>query len=93
MQKLRQKQKRLKKIMKGFVIATAVLLFIYIGVQPTLAELSTSAALLAFNYFCDILVIVSLALVLVYYSKYWRFWIDAAKKCFLMYLQKLNGFQ
>ena len=70
MQKLRQKQKRLKKIMKGFVIATAVLLFIYIGVQPTLAELSTSAALLAFNYFCDILVIVSLALVLVYYSKY-----------------------
>ena len=68
MNEIRKKQKSFKKIMRIFVIITAVLLLVYIGVAPFL---STSPALYtAINYLCDILVILSLILVLLYYSRY-----------------------
>ena len=67
MEEIRKKQKALKRIMRIFVIVTAVFLFAYIGIGPAVTS-STAATVL--NYTCDILVIVSLVLVLVYYSRY-----------------------
>ena len=68
MEEVRKKQKSIKKIMRISVIITAVLLLVYIGVAPFLS--ATPAIYTAMNYVCDILVIVSLVLVLFYYSRY-----------------------
>ena len=68
MNEIRKKQKRIKKIMRIIVVITAVLLLVYIGVAPFLS--ATPALYTAMNYLCDILVILSLVLVLFYYSRY-----------------------
>lgn len=67
MEEVRKKQKLNKKIMRIFVIVTAVFLFAYIGIAPAVTNSEIASVL---NYACDILVIVSLILVLYYYSKY-----------------------
>lgn len=69
MREFRKKQKRLYAILKASVIIGAVFLFVYIGVQPYIAQLSDLAAVIC-NYICDILVIGVLVLVFLYYSKY-----------------------
>ena len=55
--------------MKVLVIASVVFLFVYIGAQPYVKSLSVNLAV-ALNYFCDILVIVNLVVIFLYYSKY-----------------------
>ncbi|MBQ9532060.1 MAG: hypothetical protein IJR70_08305 [Eubacterium sp.] len=67
MNEIRKKQKLFKRIMRMIVIVTAIFLFVYIGIAPII---KSSAAVTVLNYSCDILVIISLVLVLLYYSKY-----------------------
>ena len=67
MDEVRKKQRMAKRIMRILVIATAIFLFAYIGIAPSVSD-ATAATVL--NYTCDILVIVSLVFVLYYYSKY-----------------------
>ena len=67
MDEIRKKQRQVKRIMRIFVIVTAVFLIAYIGVAPAI---TSAQAVTALNYTCDILVIASLVLVLYYYSRY-----------------------
>ncbi len=64
----RKKQKRLKKIMNIAVIFSAVYLFVYIGISPMLKALPTVEK--AVTYISYILVIASMILLYIYYSKY-----------------------
>ncbi len=67
MDEVRKKLQQVKSVMRIFVIVTAVFLFAYIGIAPAV---SNSAVATVLNYTCDILVIISLVLVLYFYSKY-----------------------
>ena len=67
MNEVRKKQKLFKKIMRVIVIVTAIFMLAYIGVAPAITSV---AAVKVLNYASDILVIVSLVLVLLYYSRY-----------------------
>ncbi|MBR4240584.1 MAG: hypothetical protein IKR97_00015 [Eubacterium sp.] len=68
MTEIRKKQKQFKRIMRSFVIVTALFLFVYIGIAPFIS--ASPGIYTAINYICDALVIISLILVLYYYSKY-----------------------
>ena len=70
MKEFRLKQKRLKKIMNIFCIITAVFMFVYIGVEPFLPDIIGSVGTLCVGYAADVLVVVSVALLFVYFSKY-----------------------
>ena len=70
MEEVRKKQKLFKRIMRIAVIVTAVFLFVYIGISPNVQNAFGGRAYLILNYVSDILVVISLALVLIYYSKY-----------------------
>ena len=70
MNEFRLKQKRLKKIMNIFCIITAVFMFVYIGVEPFLPDIIGSVGTLCVGYAADVLVVVSVALLFVYFSKY-----------------------
>lgn len=67
MNEVRKKQKLFKKIMRVIVIVTAIFMLAYIGVAPAITSV---AAVKVLNYVSDILVIISLVLVLLYYSRY-----------------------
>lgn len=69
MREFRNKQKKLNRIMKALIIFGAAFIFIYIGVQPFIAEKSQIAAMVL-NYACDFLVIANMFVVFRYYSKY-----------------------
>jgi len=69
MEEIRKKQRLFKRIMRVFVVFTAIFLFVYIGISPSAQALGRNG-IIVLNYISDILVIVSLALVLIYYSKY-----------------------
>lgn len=69
MREFRKKQKRLFNLMRAVVIFGAVFIFIYIGVQPYVAELSNTASVIC-GYICDFLVIAVLVMLFLYYSKY-----------------------
>lgn len=70
MKEFRLKQKKLKKIMNIFCIITAVFMFVYIGVEPFLPDIIGSVGTLCVGYAADVLVVVSVALLFVYFSKY-----------------------
>lgn len=70
MKEFRLKQKRLKKIMNIFCIITAVFMFVYIGVEPFLPDIIGSVGTLCVGYAADVLVVVSVVLLFVYFSKY-----------------------
>ena len=70
MKEFRLKQKKLKKIMNIFCIITAVFMFVYIGVEPFLPDIIGSVGTLCVGYAADGLVVVSVALLFVYFSKY-----------------------
>ena len=70
MKEFRLKQKRLKKIMNIFCIITAVFMFVYIGIEPFLPDIIGSVGTLCVGYAADVLVVVSVALLFVYFSKY-----------------------
>lgn len=69
MNEFRKKQKRLYRLMKISSIFGAVFLFVYIGIQPYVAQCSQLAATIS-SYACDIIVIAVLCLLFFYYSKY-----------------------
>ena len=70
MKEFRLKQKKLKKIMNIFCIITAVFMFVYIGVEPFLPDIIGSVGTLCVGYAADVLVVVRVALLFVYFSKY-----------------------
>ena len=70
MKEFRLKQKKLKKIMNIFCIITAAFMFVYIGVEPFLPDIIGSVGTLCVGYAADVLVVVSVALLFVYFSKY-----------------------
>ena len=70
MREFRRKQKIFKRIMNVVVIATAVLLFVLIAIEPTLYEKTSHTFAMAMHYAGEIMVVVSLVLVMYYYSKY-----------------------
>ncbi len=69
MRELRKKQARLYKIMKGFLIAAAVVIVVYIGAEPYVAKASQTAAIVM-NYVCDALVLGAMFVIFAYYNKY-----------------------
>lgn len=69
MKEIRKKQKKLFAAMRVIVGITLVYIVVYIGVQPYIAELGTTAAAV-FSWLSDILIVASLAVALVYYSRY-----------------------
>lgn len=69
MRELRKKQARLYQIMKGFLIAAAVVIVVYIGAEPYVAKASQTAAIVM-NYVCDALVLGAMFVIFAYYNKY-----------------------
>ncbi len=70
MREFRKKQQKLKRIMNTVCILTAFYLFVYIGVEPMLAKALGSTVTLIAAYLCDILVVVCMAVLFSYFSKY-----------------------
>ena len=69
MREVRKKQKNFYKFLKSLVIFSVVFIFIYIGAQPYVKSFNETLAV-AVNYACDILVIINLVVIFLYYSKY-----------------------
>lgn len=69
MREVRKKQKTAHKYMKVLVIFSVIFIFVFIGAQPYLSEVSKTLSV-AINYICDILVLASLVYIFVYYTKY-----------------------
>lgn len=69
MNDIRKKQKKLFKILKALVIFSAVFIFIFIGLQPTIKEYNHLLATVL-TYVCDALVVTVLVFLFSYYSKY-----------------------
>ncbi len=70
MREFRKKQAKMKKIMNALIIFSAVVLFIYIGAKPILADNFGSTVNLICSYFCDGLVIACMVVLFCYFSKY-----------------------
>lgn len=70
MEKFRKKQKKTKKIMNILFIISAVYLFVYIGVEPIIAEYFGGIVTMIIAYIAYALVLAALALLFVYTSKY-----------------------
>lgn len=68
MRTFRKKQKIIKKIMQILIIFTALFLFVYIGVEPIIANHNTVALVL--SYLTNGLVVACLIFLFLYYSKY-----------------------
>lgn len=69
MREVRKKQKNFYKFLKSLVIFSVVFIFVYIGAQPYVKSFNETLAV-AVNYACDILVIINLVVIFLYYSKY-----------------------
>ena len=69
MKEIRKKQKVLFTAMRILVAVTLVYIVVYIGIQPYTAEWGRTIALVL-SYLSDLLIVASLAVALVYYSKY-----------------------
>lgn len=69
MREFRKKQSRFKKIMNVACIFTAIFFFIYIGIQPMLAEWNQTAAIVI-AYAGDILIVACLVILFLYFSRY-----------------------
>lgn len=69
MNKIRLRQRKLFRLLKALVIFGAAFILIFIGVQPTIKEYSLTLVTVL-TYVCDALVVVVLALLFAYYSKY-----------------------
>lgn len=69
MREFRKKQKNLKKILNIFVILTAIYFFVYIGIEPMLAEWNDTAAMIA-AYTAYFLVIITMCVLFAYSSRY-----------------------
>lgn len=69
MNDIRKKQKRLFTIMKILIAFTAVFIFVFIGAEPYVLKASQIADTVL-RYFSDVIVVLTLVLIFVYYSKY-----------------------
>ena len=69
MREVRKKQKNFYKFLKSLVIFSVIFIFVYIGAQPYVKSFNETLAV-AVNYACDILVIINLIVIFLYYSKY-----------------------
>ena len=69
MNKIRLKQRKLFKLLKGLVVTVAALLFVFIGVQPYVAEFNPTLAITV-RYVLELLVVVILIVLFWYYSRY-----------------------
>ncbi len=69
MKEIRRKQKKLFTAMKIIVAVTLVYIVVYIGAQPYIAAQGSTAAMIC-SYLSDGLIVASLIVALVYYSKY-----------------------
>lgn len=70
MREFRKKQKKFKKIMNALVIFTAVFIFVFYGIEPSLAKWIGSGATMGVMYVMYGFVIVSLSMLFQYSSKY-----------------------
>lgn len=70
MREFRKKQKKLKKIMTSLIVFTAVFLFIYIGIEPYIKDVIGTTGAIIINYTSNILVILCMVILFVYFSKY-----------------------
>ena len=69
MKKTRLKQRKRFAVLKALIIFSAVFIFVYIGVQPYVKDYSSTLAS-AFSIICDVMVVVVLIAVFLYYSGY-----------------------
>lgn len=69
MKEIRRKQKKLFTAMKIIVAVTLVYIVVYIGAQPYIEAQGSTAAMIC-SYLSDGLIVASLIVALVYYSKY-----------------------
>lgn len=69
MKEIRKKQKKLYTAMKIIVSVTLVYIVVYIGIQPYAAEWGRTLSIVL-SYLSDVLIVVSLAIALIYYSRY-----------------------
>lgn len=69
MREFRRKQKRLFKLMKALIIFTVIYILVYIGIEPAVQNYSAGLAA-ALNYVSQILIILNLPVVFIYYSRY-----------------------
>lgn len=69
MNDIRKKQKRLFTIMKILIAFTAVFIFVFIGAEPYVLKASQIADTVL-RYFSDIIVVLTLVSIFIYYSKY-----------------------
>lgn len=69
MREFRKKQLKLKRLMNALVIFTAVYFLVFIGVQPMVAQFS-NALFIALGYVSDVLVVLCLAVLFLYFSRY-----------------------
>lgn len=69
MKKTRLKQRKRFAVLKGLVIFSAVFIFVYIGVQPYVADFNSTLATV-FSIICDVMVVAVLIAVFLYYSGY-----------------------
>ena len=69
MREFRKKQKRLFNIMRAVVIFGAVYIFVFIGVEPYIAQISSVADMIL-RTFADLTVVAVLVLIFMYYTQY-----------------------
>lgn len=69
MREFRKKQKRLKRLMNICVIFTAIFFFVYIGIEPIVANYSDPLTI-ALGYTGDILIVLCLVVLFSYFSRY-----------------------
>lgn len=74
MTKIRKNQKKLYIISKSLIIITAIFLIVFIGIKPIIDDYSAKLSV-SLSYAGDLLVIVSLIFLFIYYSRYGK--IDA----------------
>lgn len=70
MKEFRVKQRKLKKVMQLICTITGIYIFIYIGIQPMLVDWLGRIPAIIFGYAADILVLASISVLFVYYSRY-----------------------
>ena len=70
MRELRKKQKKLKKLLNVICTITGIFIFVYIGVQPKLVDYIGQTMTVIVGYIADILVLASICILFVYFSKY-----------------------
>ena len=70
MREFRKKQRTLKKWMTGLIVTAAVLIFVYIGIEPYLRQYIGAAATTVCSILCNVFALAAMVVLFLYYSKY-----------------------